>query len=151
MKETLDIQNPGDTLQFIRGCRPANAAKWPHIATSAVLYVVWLVFKDRSRGQDTLSIGDPEDQDYLPHIHEFVSHIVSAKARVTPLQLGLTIPQSEMSVLVLATRLQYKVTKVLPESVATVSTIGDSTCIISATRTSACYARLVLAPDLAGG
>ena len=37
-----------------------------------------------------------------------------------------------MSALVLATRLQYKVTQVFPEAVAIVSTIGDSTCVISA-------------------
>ena len=75
-----------------------------------VLYVVRMVYKDGTRGKEILPIGDPDDQDYLPHIHEFVSHIVIAKARVTPLKLGLTIPRSEMSTLVLATRLQYKVT-----------------------------------------
>ena len=99
MKETLDVENPGDwdspvsshlmeewgntmseaisqeDLQFIRGCRPANAVKQPRIvsffdgsslAFAAVLYIVWMVYKDGSRGKDTLPIGDSEDQDFLP-------------------------------------------------------------------------------------
>ena len=62
----------------------------------------------------------------------FVSNIVSAKACVTPLKIRLTIPRSEMSGLVLALRLQYKVANVFPEKVGLVSTLGDSTCVISA-------------------
>ena len=42
------------------------------------------------------------------------------------------MPRSEMSGLVLASRLQYKVAKVFPEPVGSISTLGDSTCVISA-------------------
>ena len=61
----------------------------------------------------------------------FVSNTVSAKARVMPLKIGLTIPRSEMSRFVLASRLQYKVAKVFSEPVGSISTLGDSTCVIS--------------------
>ena len=49
-----------------------------------------------------------------------------------PLKIGLTIPRSKMSRLVLALRLQYKVAKVFAEQVGLVSTMGDITCVISA-------------------
>ena len=49
-----------------------------------------------------------------------ISNIVSAKACVMPLKIVLTIPRSEMSRLVLAWRLQYKVAMVFPEQVGSV-------------------------------
>ena len=42
------------------------------------------------------------------------------------------MPRSEMSGLLLALRFQYKVAQVFPEQVGSVSTLGDSTCVISA-------------------
>ena len=61
----------------------------------------------------TLPEGCPNDSDFKPSLHSFVSNIASAKARVTPLKAGLTVPRSEMSSVVLCRRLQHKITNVL--------------------------------------
>ena len=130
-----------ETLQFLRSCHPKNAVKLPWLvaffdgssqAFTAVLYAVWMVNKDGSRGLDELPTGDIKDEDFNPDLHHFTSQIVSTKARVTPLKQGLTIPRAEMSGLVLASRLQYRVSQIFPEKIAVLSTIGDSTCVISA-------------------
>ena len=52
---------------------------------------------------DDLPEGDAEDRDFNPVIHEFKSNILTAKARVTPLKEGMTVPRSEVSGLVLCT------------------------------------------------
>ena len=57
--------------------------------------------------ESLLTLRCPDNSDYIPKVHEFTSHIVTAKARVTPLDV-LTIPRSEMTSLQLCTRLQYK-------------------------------------------
>ena len=75
-----------------------------------------MCFKDKSKSVDTsLNNGCSEDSDYDPDIHEFKSYLVTAKARVTPLD-GLTIPRSELSALQLLTRLLQKTVKTLPET-----------------------------------
>ena len=98
----------------------------------AVLYAVWMVYADGSRSSSPFKVGITKDKDFIPGKHMFVSNIVSARACVTPLKIGLTIPRSKMSRLVLALWLRYKVAKVFPEPVGSISTLGDSTCVISA-------------------
>ena len=130
-----------DLLQFCRATRPPLAVKLPKLvgffdgstqAFSAVIYVVWMVYKeDPGNLSSTLLASDPEDLSFNPELHQFVSGIAAAKARVTPLRAGLTVPRSEMSSLVLCRRLQYKIAKVLPDLPATIHSIGDSTCVIS--------------------
>ena len=51
------------------------------------------------------NLEDLGDRDYDPKEHDFISHLVAAKARVTPLKTGLTIPRSKLSGLLLCTRL----------------------------------------------
>ena len=51
------------------------------------------------------------DRDYDVSNHFFISKLFSAKAWVTKLKTGLTIPCSKMSVLVLCSRLQARVSK----------------------------------------
>merc|ERR1712243_93591 len=91
-----------------------------------------MCFKDKSKSVDTnLTNGCSEDSDYDPDIHEFMSYLVTAKAKVTPLD-GLTIPRSELNALQLLTRLLHKTVKTLPETPSEVYILGDSTCVISA-------------------
>ena len=61
----------------------------------------------------------------------FHSVLMSAKARVTPLRVGLTVPQSELSGLVLETRLQVRISKHYKPGVGSAILLGDSTCVIS--------------------
>ena len=61
-------------------------------AFSAVIYAVTMVSKFEEINLDVLPDGDIHDKDFDPDKHEFVSHILAAKARVTPLKTGLTIP-----------------------------------------------------------
>ena len=103
-------------------------------AYAAVLYAVWMTWKDDPGIHITsrsLPDGDIDDNDFNPDRHKFISQIVSTKARVTLLWEGLTVPRSEMSSLVTARRLQYQVTKVMLETPASFHTLRDSTCVIS--------------------
>ena len=69
-----------------------------------------MVWREESKRIKMLDEGDTMDQDFWPDLHKFVSALLTAKAQVTPLKNGLTIPRSEMSGLVLCSRLQYRVT-----------------------------------------
>ena len=73
-----------------------------------------------------------DDNDFDPDLHEFKSHILAAKARLTPLKTGLTIPRAEVSGLVLCSRLMSKAVPLYDGGFSTVSCLGDSTCVISA-------------------
>ena len=42
-----------------------------------------------------LGVGDPNDEDFDPNTMCFHSILMSAKVRVTPLRVGLTVPRSE--------------------------------------------------------
>ena len=52
-----------------------------------------MISKHQETGEENLPEGDLEDRDYNPEDHEFISHLVAAKARVTPLKAGLSIPK----------------------------------------------------------
>ena len=51
-----------------------------------------MVSKVKEIDLDVLPDGDVYDKDFDPDKHEFVSHILVAKACVTPLKTGLMIP-----------------------------------------------------------
>ena len=72
------------------------------------------------------------DKDYDEALHVFHTALVISEARVTPLKAGLTIRHSEMSGLVLCCRLQNLVTRLHSTGISSVSTLGDSTCVILA-------------------
>ena len=73
-----------------------------------------------------------DDNDFDPDLHEFKSHILAAKARLTPLKTGLTIPRAEASGLVLCLRLMSKAVSLYDGGFSSASCLGDSTCVISA-------------------
>ena len=56
-----------------------------------MIYAITMVFKTKENDQDILPNGDVDDNDFDPDLHEFKSHILAAKARLTPLKTGLTI------------------------------------------------------------
>merc|ERR1712240_90620 len=130
-----------DSLTFNRTVRPAAVVKAPSLigffdgsasAMAGTIYIRWMCFKDKTKSVDTsLKSGCSQDSDFDPDIHEFKSYLVTAKARVTPLD-GLTIPRSELSALQILTRLLHKTVKTLPETPSEVYILGDSTCVISA-------------------
>merc|ERR1711984_28624 len=91
-----------------------------------------MVAKNDKVEYDILPEGDPEDRDFDPEMHEFKSNILTAKARVTLLKEGMTVPRSEVSGLVLCTRLMNKAVSLYDAGFSTASCLGDSTCIISA-------------------
>ena len=70
----------------------------------AVIYAVDMVSKTKENYQNVLSDGDVDDKDLDPDLHEFKSHILAAKASVTPLNTGLTIPRAKVSELVLCSK-----------------------------------------------
>ena len=99
---------------------------------AGVVYIRWMCFKDKTKGLDTSLVnGCSQDSDFDPNIHEFKSYLVTAKAKVTPLD-GLTIPRSELTALQISTRLLAKTVKTLPDTPNEVHILGDSTCVISA-------------------
>ena len=99
-------------------------------AFSAVIYAVTMVSKTKENNLDVLPDGDMDDNDFDPH--EFESHILAAKACVTPLKTGLTIPQAEVSRLLLCSRLMSKAVSLYDGGFSAASCMGDSTCVISA-------------------
>ena len=90
-----------------------------------------MVSKYQENEEENLPEGDLEDKDYDPEKHEFTSQLVTAKARVTLLKAGLTIPRSELSGLLLCTRLRSRTESLYSGGFGSVSCLGDSTCIIS--------------------
>ena len=97
-----------------------------------MIYAVDMVSKTKENYQDVLPDGDVDDKDLDPDLHEFKSHILSAKASVTPLNTGLTIPSAEASGLVLCLRLMSKAVSLYDGGFSSVSCLGISTCITSA-------------------
>ena len=67
-----------------------------------------MVTKIKENDLETLPNEDMNDEDFDPNIHEFKSHILTAKARATPLKTGLTIPRAEVSGLLFCSRLMTK-------------------------------------------
>ena len=139
--ETIAEGVQEDVLHFNRSCTPPNPVKLPRLvgfwdgstqAFSAVLYIIWMCHKDTLLKTSHLQRGDIQDLDFDPNLHVFTSSIICAKARVTPLKTGLTVPRSELNSLVLCSRLQDKISKLYSTSFGSISTIGDSTCVISA-------------------
>merc|ERR1712240_165303 len=129
-----------DSLYFPRGTSSSTAVKKPRLvgfwdgssqAFSAAVYVIFMVSKHKDNNEESLPEGDLEDKDYNPEEHEFISQLVAAKARVTPLKTGLTIPRSELSGLLLCTRLLSRIVSLYSGGFGSVSCLGDSTCIIS--------------------
>ena len=96
-------------------------------AFSAAIYVVTMIYKHQETEEKKLPEGDLEDRDYNPEDHEFISHLVAAKARVTPLKAGLTIPKSELSGLLLCTRLLSRTESLYSGGFGSISCLGDST------------------------
>ena len=104
-----------DILELSRATKPPLAVKCPKMvgffdgssqAFAAVIYIVWMVHKEEPGDlPSSLPAGCPQDTDYEPAIHTFVSNIASAKARVAPIKAGCTVPCSEMSSVVLCRKL----------------------------------------------
>ena len=84
-----------------------------------------MVYKDKDRRASTLREGDALDQDFDPNTMLFHSVLMSAKARVTPLRVGLTVPRSELSGLVLGTRLQVRISKHYKPGIGSAIMLGD--------------------------
>ena len=93
---------------------------------------ITMVSKTKENNQDVLPNGDVDDNDFDPDLHEFKSHILTAKTRVTPLKTGLTIPRAEVSGLVLCSRLMSKAVSLYDGGFSSASCLRDSTCVISA-------------------
>merc|ERR1711867_326868 len=101
-------------------------------AMAGAVYIRWMCYKDKTKKLDTSLVnGCPDDSDFDPNIHEFISYLLTSKAKVTPLD-GLTIPRSELIALQILTRLLAKAVKALPDTPSEVHILGDSTCVISA-------------------
>ena len=88
--------------------------------------------KTKENDLDVLPNGDLDNKDFDHDLHEFESHILAAKAHVTPLKTGLTIPRAEVSGLVLCSRLMSKAVSLYDGGFSSASCLGDSTCVISA-------------------
>ena len=106
-----------DSLTFNRTVRPSTAVKAPSlvgffdgssVAIAGAVYIRWMCLKDKTKALDSKLVnGCPQDSDFDPEIHEFKTALVTAKAKVAPLD-GLTIPRSELSALQILTRLIAK-------------------------------------------
>ena len=90
-----------------------------------------MTFRDQTKSVLSLDTGDTFDLDYNLDEHKFHSILVSAKARVCPLCVGLIIPQAELSGLVVSTRLQRRIANNYSPGLSAAITLGDSTCVIS--------------------
>ena len=93
-----------------------------------MIYAVTIVSKIKKNDQYVFPDGDVDNKDFDPDLHKFKFHIFTA----TPLMTGLTIPQTEVSGLVLCSRLMSKAVSLYDGGFSSVSCLGDSTCIISA-------------------
>ena len=91
-----------------------------------------MVSKAKENSLKVLPDGDSNDNDFDPNLHKFKSHILFAKACVTPLKTGLTILRAEVSGLLLCSRLMAKAVSLYDGGFSSASCLGDSTCIISA-------------------
>ena len=78
-----------DSLWFPCSTRSPHAVKKPRLvgfwdgssqAFSAIIYAVTMVSKFEEINLDVLPDGDIHDKDFDPDKHEFVSHILAAKA-----------------------------------------------------------------------
>ena len=144
LKEWSSIKEEGISqkdLWFVHSCSAQKAVKRPRLvgfwdgstqAFAGALYVVTMISKLHVNNEENLPDGDEADWDFDPHKHEFVSHILSAKAWITPLKAGLTVPRSEVSGLLLCSRLMARAVSLYSGGFGTTSCLGDSTCIISA-------------------
>ena len=101
-------------------------------ALSAVIYAVTMVSKTEDINLDVIPYWDIQVKDLYPNKHKFVSHILAAKAWVTPLKSSLTIPQAEVSGLLLCSKLMSKAVSLYDGDFSAASCLGDSTYIISA-------------------
>ena len=106
-----------DSLYFPRSTVNRKAIKKPKLvgfwdgssqAFSGAVYVVSMVSKEEDYHEEELQDGDLLDYDFNEEIHEFEVCLLAAKARVTPLKTGLTIPRAELSGLLICTRLIAK-------------------------------------------
>ena len=94
-------------------------------AFSAVIHSITMVSKTKENEQDILPEGDLEDKDFDPEEHVFESHILAAKSWVTPLKTGLTIPRSEVSGLLLCSRLMSRAVSLYDGGFSSASCMGD--------------------------
>ena len=101
-------------------------------AFSAAIYVVTTVSKTEENNLKVVPDGDINDDNSDPNLHNFESYILAAKAHVTPLKTGLTIPRLEVSGSLLCSRLMAKAVSLYDGGFSSASCLGDSTCIISA-------------------
>ena len=90
-----------------------------------------MISKYKENEEENLPEGDLKDKDYDPEKRFFISQLIAAKACVTPLKAGLTIPRSKLSGLLLCTRLLLRTESLYSGGFGSVSCLGDSTCIIS--------------------
>merc|ERR1712237_137961 len=129
-----------DSLHFPRSTSSSRAVKKTKLvgfwdgssqAFSAAVYVVSMISKHKENEDESLPEGDLEDKDYDPEEHEFTSQLVAAKARVTPLKAGSTIPRSELSGLLLCTSLLSRTESLYSRGFGSILCLEDSTCIIS--------------------
>ena len=89
-----------DSLTFNRTVRPSTAVKAPSlvgffdgssVAMAGAIYIRYMCLKDKTKSIDhKLVSGCPYDSDFDPNLHEFKTSLVTAKARVTPLD-GLSV------------------------------------------------------------
>ena len=70
-------------------------------------------------------------REFNESLHSFHSGLLSVKARVTTLWTGLMISRSQMSGLDLACRLQWRISKLYSTRLSSISSLGDSLCMIS--------------------
>ena len=101
------------------------------VKPSLLLYMSSPWYPNKENNEESLPEGDLKDKDHNPEEHEFISQLVAAKAGVTPLKTGLTIPRSELSDLLLCRRLLSRTESLYSRGFGSVSCLGDSTCIIS--------------------
>ena len=78
-----------ESLYFPRSTTSSRAVKRPRLvrfwdgssqAFSAAVYTVKMISKHQETEEENLPEGDLEDKDYNPEEHEFISHLVTAKA-----------------------------------------------------------------------
>ena len=120
IKEWSSVVREGilkDSLWFPWATVSSRAVKKPRLvgfwdgssqAFSAAVYVVSMISKSEDHEEEVLHDGELDDSDFNADIHQFEVHLLTAKARITPLKTGLTIPRAELSGLLLCSRLLVK-------------------------------------------